>query len=615
MKRLLRTLVTLTVVTTLAGGLIVGVSRARARLRNPPWKITQVPEDEVICFTLYTVHNDILKLTAQLYELPPQADRAVRLQIRREGRWIPLAETEVSGPDWVASFRVENWDSTRDHEYRVVHGASAFYTGVIRGDPVDKEEIVVVAFTGNSNRNRGPRTDLIENVNRQDPDLLFFSGDQVYDHHDHFAAWLLFGRQFGEITRNRPTVVIPDDHDVGVRNLWGAGGEVGPGGYEDPDYVRMVEKAQTSHLPDPYDPTPIERGIGVYYTSLTWGRVGFAILEDRKFKSQIDVLNRQALEQQGVEFARPDHISELPDPQLVDVPTAELLGERQLAFLRDWTADWTGQDMKAVLSQAPFAATAHVHGPTRQRLEADLDTNGWPPTGRDRALREMRKGFALHVNGDQHLATALHQGIDSWGDASFSFSVPSIVNYYRRWWRPLEPERELPEGALEHTGRYTDSFGNKITMQAYANPDPSRRRYDRWRAQAAGYGIVRFNKRTREITMECWPRGCDVTDPECEQYPGWPLTISQEENYAREAVATLPTLEIRGREDPVVQVIDASSGEIVYTLRINGTSYRPKVFHRGSYDLGIGGGEAVKLFEDVESLEPGQSATIQVMFD
>ncbi len=615
MRRLIRTLVSLAVITSLAAGLIVGVSRARARLRNPPWKITQVPMDEVICFTLYTVHDGILKLTAQLYELPPEADRTVRLQIKRAGRWTQVAETEVSGPDWVALFRVENWDATRDYDYRVAHGDSASYTGLIRRDPVDKEEIVVAAFTGNSNKDRGPRTDLIENIKRQDPDLLFFSGDQVYDHHEHFASWLLFGRQFGEITRDRPTVVIPDDHDVGVRNLWGAGGEVGPGGYKDPDYVRMVERAQTSHLPDPYDPTPIERGIGVYYTSLTWGRIGFAIIEDRKFKSQINILDREALEQQGAEFARPDHIKELPDPQMVDVPGAKLLGERQLAFLRDWTADWAVQDMKAVLSQAPFAAPAHVHGPTRERLAADLDTNGWPQGGRERALQEMRKGFALHINGDQHLATAIHQGVDDWGDAAFSFSVPSIVNYYRRWWRPLEPERELPEGALEHTGQYTDGFGNKITMQAYANPDPSRRRYDRWRAQAAGHGIVRFNKRTREITMACWPRGCDVTDPACEQYPGWPITISQEANDGREAVAYLPTLEIVGREDPVVQVIEEPGGEIVYTLRINGTSYRPKVFAEGRYTIKVGEGEATKVFESVEPLNPEESATIEVAFE
>jgi hypothetical protein len=117
------------------------------------------------------------------------------------------------------------------------------------------------------------------NLRHQDPDLLFFAGDQSYDHKQHLEAWLLFGRQFRDIMRDRPTITIPDDHDIGQGNLWGAGGikadnaNGDSGGYFfSPDYVRAVEAAQTWHLPDPYDPTPIARGIGVYYTDLTVGR-------------------------------------------------------------------------------------------------------------------------------------------------------------------------------------------------------------------------------------------------------------------------------------------------------------------------------------------------------
>ena len=39
------------------------------------------------------------------------------------------------------------------------------------------------------------------------------------------------------------------------------------GYFYDKDYVKMVERAQTSHLPDPFDTTSIEQGIGVYYTN------------------------------------------------------------------------------------------------------------------------------------------------------------------------------------------------------------------------------------------------------------------------------------------------------------------------------------------------------------
>ena len=35
----------------------------------------------------------------------------------------------------------------------------------------------------------------------------------------------------------------------------------------------MVERTQTAHLPDPVDPTPVDQGIGVYFTELVWGRV------------------------------------------------------------------------------------------------------------------------------------------------------------------------------------------------------------------------------------------------------------------------------------------------------------------------------------------------------
>ena len=58
------------------------------------------------------------------------------------------------------------------------------------------------------------------------------------------------------------------------------------GGYKFPvKYVNQVQRQQTSSLPDPVDSKPVNRGIGVYFTSLNVGGVDFAILEDRKFKT------------------------------------------------------------------------------------------------------------------------------------------------------------------------------------------------------------------------------------------------------------------------------------------------------------------------------------------
>ena len=424
--------------------------------------IPKVSKDKVICFALYTVSSNILKLTAQLYPLDENDDKTVRLEIRENGQWRQIAETQIINPGWTAPFRVENWDSSKDVEYRVAHGKSAFYTGTILKDPVDKETIIVAAFTGNSiNPGHGGdilKTDIVNNIKKLKPDLLFFSGDQVYDHKRHYAAWLKFGRDFGEVIRNIPTITIPDDHDVGQGNIWGANGKKslvrgGPdGGYIAPvEYVKEVERAQTSHLPDPYDPTPIERGIGVYYTSMTLGKISFAIIEDRKFKSGPQGL----VPEQG---PRPDHVTDPNyDPKMVDVPGATLLGERQLKFLREWAADWRGADMKVVLSQTLFANATHIHGKVGYRLIADLDSNGWPQTGRNKALREIRKAFAFMICGDQHLGSIIHHGIDDWNDAGYSLCVPSIANLYLRWWEPLDPGRNREEGMPEYTGEFKKS--------------------------------------------------------------------------------------------------------------------------------------------------------------
>ncbi len=578
------------------------------RLGGPP-TIPEVPRDQVICFALYTVQAGILKLSAQLYPLEEGEDRSVGLEIEENGSWKEIARSTVDEKGWLAIFRVEGWDHGRDTRYRVRHSGGSTFTGRIRRDPIGEDEIVVAAFTGNSNSDRGLRPDIIRNIEAQDPDLLFFSGDQSYDHRNHTAAWLLFGRQFGEIIRDRPTVTIPDDHDVGQGNIWGEGGKVShlPGGADggyilSADYVNMVQRAQTSHLPDPYDPTPVKQGIGVYYTSLTVGGIGFAILEDRKWKTGPAGL----IPPQG---PRPDHINDPDyDRQSVDVPEARLLGERQLEFLQKWGQEWEGVEMKAVLSQTIFAGGAHIHGKHDGRLLADLDSNGWPQSGRARALREIRSFFGFHIGGDQHLSTIIHHGVNSWEDSIFSFGVPSIVNYYGRWWWPLEePLNHDPGNPLPFTGRFYDGFGNKLTMLAYVNPTTENH-------NAAGYGLVRFKKSTREITMECWPRHVDVTEPTARQFAGWPVKIDQEDNYSRAAVAYLPILKF-DQQDPVVQIIDEYLGKIVYTLRINGSAWRPKLFREAVYTIKAWADGKEKVLKGVDSIPEDRDDVLNISFD
>jgi hypothetical protein len=104
------------------------------------------------------------------------------------------------------------------------------------------------------------------------------------------------------------------------------------------EWVNAVQVTQTSHLPDPYDPTPVEQGIDVYYTRWDYGGVSFAILEDRKFKSApANVLPAEARVLNGW-IQNPDF--DVRDHR--DLPNAELLGPRQMAFLEEWAEDWSG---------------------------------------------------------------------------------------------------------------------------------------------------------------------------------------------------------------------------------------------------------------------------------
>jgi hypothetical protein len=554
--------------------------------QNPP-PAMDVPRDQVLAFALYTQDAGVLKLTAQLYPLRPDEPREARLEIERSGTWTEVARAPVIYPGWSAHFRISNWDGSRAARYRVRHGTAAEFAGTIRRDPRDQAEITVATMSCNSSRTVGLRPEIVAGLLARDPDLLFFAGDQTYRHTEHTAGWIEFGLQFRDLLRDRPAICIPDDHDVGHGNLWGESGRRSTlqgnadGGYMYPvAYVNMVERQQTWHLPDPVDPAPVDRGIGVYFTRLRVGGLDFAILEDRKFKSG----PAGKIPQLG---PRPDHINDPSyDPQRVDRPGLELLGERQLRFLRSWGQDWSGADMKAVLSQTAFCGAVHLHGPNRDRLLADLDSNAWPQTGRNRALEEIRRVWGVHLCGDQHLAVVVRHGIDDWGDGPYAFTNPALVNtIYGRWWHPAE-ERPGPNAVagspLPWTGDYADGLGNKITMLAYANPANIQDE----RQRADGYGLARFNKATRQITFECWPRFPAAGGPA--QFPGWPITVAQGDNDGRKVAGVLPELIFSGGTDPVVQVIEESSGEILYTVRVQGDRFQPRVYAPGRHTIKVG---------------------------
>lgn len=619
-----------------------------------------------VLFSQYTRSKGITKITAQFPPLGEKQPDKASLEFSSEAnQWEKVDEESIDPMSLTATFKVDVSDKPGDIPYRVVYTwlpdgkeeLTDYYAGTIRKDPVDKEIIKVAAFTGNNDLGF-PNTEVTQNVLKHDPDLLVYTGDQIYEPRggfghvqspvdlatlDYLRKWYMFGWEYGEMLRKIPSVAITDDHDVYHGNIWGAGGKKATpdpnqkvwqddGGYKmDPEWVNMVERTQTSHLPDPYDPTPVKQGISVYYTDMNVGGISFAIIEDRKWKTNPNAVLPESLK---ISNGWPEN-SRFNDPKLLDSKEAELLGERQEAFLNHWVADWSDQTiMKSLISQTIFATIATLPDsaisdvvvprlritkpgeyPENDIPTQDMDSNGWPKTARDEAVKIIRKGFAFHIAGDQHLATTIQYGVDDWGDGPFAICVPSISNFFPRRWFPSEPGKNRKEGEPPYLGEFTDGFGNKVTVKAVANPvvtgmEPSRL-YDR----STGYGLIQFNKKTRDIVIENWPRHIDPEAPDAQPYEGWPVVIQQTDNYGRDAVAWLPDLIVSGTSmPPVVKVINEADNELVYALRAKENRFSPKVFVEGTYTIEVGepGTEQWKVLRGVETVNEKNTEEILV---
>ncbi len=578
-----------------------------------------------ILFAMHTLDRGVLTLTAQMAPADG-GPAAASLEINRNGSWTEAAAATVDADARTARFRVADWDDARDTPYRVLYQGDV-YEGTVRKNPIDKGEIVVAAFTGNNDLGF-PHADIVRNVKTHSPDFLAYTGDNIYERVgeygtqrdivelailDYLRKWYLFGWEYRDLLKDIPAVAIPDDHDVYQGNIWGAGGKAAEGtgqpgqdsgGFTMPArFVQVVVRTQTSNLPEPYDPEPIEQGIAVYFTDILYGGVSFAVLEDRQWKSPPKVLLPRAQIVNG--WSKNPRYDAARDG---DVPGAELLGERQEKFLDAWSTDWSdGAWIKSVISQTIFnnvatlpagtdtdavTSTLRVMAPGEyaqgEAPVQDHDSNGWPQTPRNRALRLMRQGFAFHIAGDQHLGSTIHYGIDAWNDAGWAICVPSVANIFPRRWFPPQPGANRQDGMPANTGQYLDGFGNKMTVWAVSNPIANGVEPTAINHRAPGYGIVKFRRADRKIEIANWPRWVDASAPGAKPYPGWPITIDQLDNGFPADGPALPEVSSEA-DDPVVEVLDSQSGETIYAVRIRGKTFTPRVRERGRYTVRVDG--------------------------
>ncbi|MEM1213519.1 MAG: alkaline phosphatase D family protein [Planctomycetota bacterium] len=523
----------------------------------------------------YTVGSHGLILTAQMMPTGGTADDqpldlpAARFEYRRQGDdgpWTRGPAARIDVPSHVAKFRLPDWERTSSWDIRVVPllpGGKPvephyFYTGEVPAEPDADLPLKIALFHcprmvgwGN-NRDYQARSiespferftsknlilparraqDQIEKEKK--PDLLVFTGDQIYEgipsrpdmgrnrspkSDDYLYKWIIFLRTFGHLTRRRPTVTIPDDHDHFLPNIWGwegraPRGKPGTKGYKrdhgwtySVEFYNLVIDTQTGHLPDPVDRRPMPRGLKKYFTRLDYGGTSFAIIEGRTFKTP-------------------------PYPEFrADESKAELLGRGQERFIHEWAESLDPETPRIVISQTVFVnpmttAQGVIH-------KGGTDSNGWPKPGRDRAIAAMKEAGAVLLGGDIHNAVLIKHGLTGPEDGPYQYIPCAFGQFFQRWWEPKQPGGDRTPGDPPFTGRFVDGGGNPFRMIACTNAkitfaqaaaakfimgrvliDPGLTR--------SGYGMVTVDRQQRTIAFDHWDRDADPP----EQFVGWPVRI------------------------------------------------------------------------------------------
>ncbi|GAB3648655.1 hypothetical protein GCM10028791_12780 [Echinicola sediminis] len=580
-------------------------------------KLRHCPEDSFgpILWSMYTLSGDKLRISAQL---PPVAEndlKQISMYFKDGNKWKLSQKTSIDPKSYVATFSYADWNADKAVAYKLQYhhdGQVHEYKGTIQQDPKDRP--LVVGGLTCQHGSGFPYRPLVENLAKSNPDLLYFSGDQIYEQNggypikrspvkesilSYLGKWYMFGWAFRDIMRDRPTICTPDDHDVFQGNMWGEGGEnvstekwakvmdAHGGLVQSVEMINVVNQTQTAHMPPPAKPDSMKRGISSWFTDLQYGGISFAIISDRLFKSGPEMLHNGE--------GRIDHIKRLYSPNALNKEGLSFVGKQQLEFLNDWVENWNGVQMKVLLSQTLFANVCTHHGPKKDFLFGDLDSGGWPKEQRDEVLRLIRKASAFHLNGDQHIPFLVQYSIDEDRDGPWTFCTPAIATGYPRWCEPDTvnmPFTDRPTHNLPNTGLYRDVFGNRNYIYAAGNPPvqlpKEQDRYKMAQAKASGFGLITFDQSMRTIKMEAIRFLADLDrSSEDNTFPGWPLTISQMDCDGRKPIGYLPKI-ICTQSNQLVKVFEEGSGELVQVIRIRGKEYVPPVYAVDTFRIEVG---------------------------
>lgn len=517
-----------------------------------------------------------LKLSAQCVPTGSSAKAApslypkARLYYRVQGvkTWSQGPAVAIPAPSHTAVFDLPDWNRRSAADIRVVpidadgrDAADEFcYSGTVPAEP-SGAELRIAQFhcprmvgVGNDEPYTAvprehpferftcrnlllPNQAALARISAQSPDLLLFTGDQLYegvptrpefDAHgapvfeDYLYKWMVFLRAFGSLTQTVPAVTMPDDHDVFLGNFWGWSGNPPPGkpgvpGFKrghgwpfPPAFYNLVVATQSGHLPSPLGAPATPKGLNSYGTVMDFGGASFAIVEGRSHKSP-------------------------PLDQFRDHPeNASLLGADQEAWLEAWPKRLADDVPRFVVTQTYFV---NAMTDTKGNISHDvIDSDGWPKPARDRAVRLFKDAGAVLLAGDIHNSVLLKLGVDGPDDGPYQFIPLAFGQFFQRWWEPATPGGGWKPGDQPYTGQFSDVLGSPFRVIACANPNISMKEAFEAGFQArgrlivdpdltqSGYGIVVVDRDKGTLRFEHWNRDAEE-GRRSSQFTGWPVEV------------------------------------------------------------------------------------------
>lgn len=151
--------------------------------------VVQTPERQFgpIAFNQFLTSSGTLRVNAQLAPYDETYVEALTLEIAEGESWKPIATARYDEPSSTALFLVPNWNIQQDVRYRISWVGTGFdgksytqhYEGTIPAQPLERD--VVLGSFNCMHWTGFPYADSVSQMLKIQPDILAFTGDQLYE--------------------------------------------------------------------------------------------------------------------------------------------------------------------------------------------------------------------------------------------------------------------------------------------------------------------------------------------------------------------------------------------------------------------------------------------------